>query len=295
MRAVAGAGRWVWGVSGLVTVALLAFPAARIITTAGPAGHGQPSGSVTRTVTVPQRVTSLTVQSYGAPVQVTGAPVSHVKVSETFAPDGSVAPPVAASVRNGQLSVGSSACMTWENCANFVVIVPSDMVVSVDSQGGPVTVSGVGAVNLNTGGGFLSASRIAGPVDVSTDGGPAQLAHVTGPVQVDTGGGSLSASAVTAASAIISTEGGPAQLTGSIGRLYVQTGGGSADVTLATAPETVTIGSDGGPAALVVPGGPYAISTQTDGGPQSVSIASSTSATRSITVTTGGGSLQIGH
>ena len=68
MRAVATRGRWIWGLSGLVTTATLVVSGTLLITSAGQAEHAQPQGTATRTVTVPQPVTSLTVQSCGDPV-----------------------------------------------------------------------------------------------------------------------------------------------------------------------------------------------------------------------------------
>jgi hypothetical protein len=297
MRTVTGLGRWVWGVSGLVTAAVLIVPGSHFIITTGENQSGPvPSGNVARTVTVSQPVTSVTVQSYGSSIEVTGAPVSHIEVTEWFAvPAGSRTPRVAEVVRNGQLSVGSSGCGTDGDCSAFVLTVPRDMTVHVASQGGPVEVSGVGAVSGDSGGGSMDLIGIDGPVNVTTDGGPIQLGQVTGQINVDTGGGSLDATAITAGTAVISTDSGPAQLTGSVGRLSVQSGGGSIGVTLTTPADTVTLASDSGPAALTVPGGPYLVTASSDGGPESVSIPSTATATRSITVTSGGGSLQIQH
>jgi len=68
MRAVAGPGRWIWGVSGLVTATALAIPGARLITSPGTDGdnvYAHPQHVVTRIETVTQPVTSLVVQSYG--------------------------------------------------------------------------------------------------------------------------------------------------------------------------------------------------------------------------------------
>ncbi|MGH8921099.1 MAG: hypothetical protein ACRD0H_22665, partial [Actinomycetes bacterium] len=85
MRAITGPGRWVWGLSGLVTVAALAVPGIRVIDSGGLAMHVTPTqDTVTRTVTVPQPVVSLTVQGYGAPVQVTTGPTRRVQVTETL-------------------------------------------------------------------------------------------------------------------------------------------------------------------------------------------------------------------
>ena len=84
MRAVDTRGRWIWALSGLVTMVALALPGIRLITSGGQAENAQPQATVTRTVTVPQPVTSLTVQSYGAPVQITAGPVRRVQITETI-------------------------------------------------------------------------------------------------------------------------------------------------------------------------------------------------------------------
>ena len=87
--------------------------------------------------------------------------------------------------------------------------------------------------------------------------------------------------------------GGPVQVNGRVDSLQAYSDGGSATITLSAPPAAVTINSDGGPATLRVPGGPYALLADSDGGPEMVYIATSPSAQRSITVTSGGGSLQI--
>ena len=61
----------------------------------------------------------------------------------------------------------------------------------------------------------------------------------------------------------------------------------------AVAPELVTLSTDGGPATLDVPSGSYALNTDSDGGPQSVRVSADPSASRSLTVTSGGGALEL--
>ena len=92
MRTVATSGRWIWGLSGLITTAVLIISGTLLITPAGQADNAQPQSTGTRTVTVPQPVTSLTVQSYGAPVEVTAGPVRHVQITETFTYDSQAGP-----------------------------------------------------------------------------------------------------------------------------------------------------------------------------------------------------------
>jgi hypothetical protein len=55
----------------------------------------------------------------------------------------------------------------------------------------------------------------------------------------------------------------------------------------------VSVDSGGGPAILSVPRGPYAVSADSGGGPQQVEIATDPAASRSISVVSDGGLLQI--
>jgi len=315
MRAVDTPGRWIWRLSGLTTTAALVVAGSHLITSAGQPEHAQPQTTVTRTVTLQEPVTSLTVQSYGAPVQVTGAPVRRVQITETLmydsqagnlsavpqptaspisaspsalsgpsapsapsAPGGplSGAPAVVQSLSGGRLSVGDPACADSDCSVSFSVTVPSDVTAIVSTEGGSVSVSGIAGANLDSEGGPVNAGRIGGPLTVVTGGGSLQLGGLAGPLSADTGGGPLTAQAVTSATATVTTD------------------GGNASLAFAAAPDTVTVSTDGGDAQLAVPGGPYALTADSDGGPQpSVGIATDPQAHRSITVSSGGGALQI--
>ncbi len=284
MRAVAGqgrwsSGRWVWGLSGLVTAAALAVPGARLI--ASPGGpenvYAQPQHVVTRTETVPQPVTSLVVQSYGGQVQVTSGQVNRVQITETIGYDQGIdSPPVVTqSVSGGRLSLSDPACTRSACGVDFNVTVPADVTVTASTDGGPMAVSGIAGANLASDGGPVRATLIGGPLTVDTAGGPLALRGVSGPLRAETDGGTLVAQDLAAATATIST------------------GGGSAMVSFATAPENVSVSTDGGPATLAVPGGPYAVNADSDGGPQSIEIATDPTALPSIRITSGGGPLRI--
>jgi hypothetical protein len=316
MRTVATSGRWIWGLSGLVTTAALIIPGTRLITSAGQAEYVYPQSIMTRTVAVPQPVTSLTVQSYGAPVQITAGPVRRVQITETIAYDSqaggpvsvsaqpasaqpgsdgpvsvsaqpasaqpasggpvSAPPAVVQSVSGGRLSLGDPACAKADCSVSFALTVPSDVTATVTTQGGPVSVSGIAGANLDSGGGQVRAVGIRGPLMVDAGGGPLQLYGLTGPLRVDTGGGPVTAQDVASATATVIT------------------GGGDALVAFASAPDSVTVSTDGGAAQLTVPGGPYALAADSGGGPQSVEIATDPAAHRSIAISSGGGALLIG-
>jgi hypothetical protein len=279
MRAVAGPGRWVWGLSGLVTAAALAIPGARLITSPGNEDNisAVPQQVVTRTETVPQPVTSLVVQSYGGQVQVTSAQVARVNVTETISYDQGADSPslVTQSVSGGRLSLSDPACTHSDCNVDFDVTVPADVTVTASTGGGQLTVSGTAGANLASDGGQVLATLIRGPLTVNTGGGPLSLRAVSGPLRAETDGGTLIAQDIAAATATITTGGGPAM------------------VTFATAPEKVLVSTDGGPATLAVPGGPYNLTADSGGGPQSVRIATDPTALPSITINSGGGPLRV--
>jgi len=278
MRIVATRGRWIWGVSGLVTTAALIISGTYLITSAGQAEHQQPQGTAIRTVTVPQPVTSLTVQTYGDPVQVTAGLVRRVQITETltYDPQAGGPPAVAQSLSGGHLSLGDPACANSDCDVSFSVTVPSDVTATVSTEGAPVTVSGIAGANLDSGTGPVRATDIGGPLTVITGGGPLTLDGLAGTLSADTGGGPLTARGVAATTATITT------------------GGGDAQLAFSADPDTVMVSTDDGSAQLAVPGDPYALTADSNGGSQSVGIATDPAAGRSITVISGGGPLWIG-
>ena len=322
MRAVATPGRWIWGLSGLVTMVALALPGIRLITSGGQAENAQPQATVTRTVTVTQPVTSLTVQSYGAPVQITAGPVRRVQITETIMYDS----------RAGNLSAGPQPASASPVSDPPAVPQPAPASPVSDPPAGPQPapaspLSGMPAVVQSVSGGRLSLSAPACATSgcsvsfaltvppevtatVSTEGGPVTVSGIAG-ANLDSGGGPVRATEIGGPLTVI-TDGGSLMVDGLTGPLLADTGGGSLtaqDVASATAtvttdsgdawmafsaaPDTVTLSTDGGSAQLAVPGGPYALIAENDGGPQSVGIATDPGAHRSITVISGGGPLVI--
>jgi hypothetical protein len=279
MRAVAAPGRRVWGVSGAVTAAVLAVPLALLIGRAGTPGNVNSVLSpriVGHPVIIPQVVTGMTVDSYGAPVQVRSGDVSRVQVTERFMPGSAGEPPaVTQAVSGGHLTLADPACAHSGCEVAFAITTPADVTVTVSSSGGPVMVYGVKAAILDSGGGPVRAQQIGGPLTISSHDGPILVDGVAGTLNADSGGGSAAMRDITAANVSVSTEGGPAL------------------VRFAAAPKSVAIRSGGGTARLEVPGGPYALTADSGGGPEIVGIATDSTARRSITITSGGGPLWI--
>jgi hypothetical protein len=285
MRTVAAPGRWVWGVSGVATAAVLAVPLALLIGGAGTPANANgafPRNVVSRRVTIPQVITGMTVDSYGAPVQVRSGDVSRVHVTEwlmyssgKFDPARKW-PAVTQTVSGGHLTLADPACADSGCEVAFMVTTPADVTATVSSSGGPVTVSGVKAATLDSGGGTVSARQISGPLTISSDSGPILVDGVAGTLNADSGGGLAALQDITAANVSVSTKGGPAL------------------VSFAAAPKSVTIRSGGGTARLDVPGGPYALTADSGGGPENVQIATDPAARGSINITSDGGPLWIG-
>jgi hypothetical protein len=214
-------GRRVWGLSGLLTAAALIGATAWFLTpapdnpqnaTAQPQSAqpqvAQAQATMIRTVTVPQPVTSLTVQSYGAPVQITGRASDRVQVTETISYDHSAAgpPPVTESVSGGHLLLADPACSKSSPSAagcsvSFTLTVPASVSVAVVTDGGAALLTFTAppeSVSLSTGGGQAQVSAPGGPYALTADsgGGPESIGIATNPdarrsITVSSAGGPL--------------------------------------------------------------------------------------------------------
>jgi DUF4097 and DUF4098 domain-containing protein YvlB len=372
-RRPAARGRWIWTGCGLVTVTLLAWPVAGLIITTGNGDQGEfatPISAETTTISVRQPIIGLSVESYGAPIQVTAGPVHSVTVTEAISyPGPGQAPTVTAAVSDRRLTLAAPACATTGCSVGFTVTVPPGVAVTAESDNGGIAVNGVAGANLNSGGGPVQASHIHGPLSVSSEdggitvsdvsapsgtnldsgGGPVQASHIHGPLSVSSEDGGITVSDVTAAAVNLDSGGGPIQadringpltitsedggvtvhgLTGNLdadtgggpfsgdlasGRasvltedgsaaltfitapayVFVDTGGGPAQLTFNQAPTAVMVSTENGSATLSVPGGPYSVTAASEGGSETVDVPTASAAHRSLTVSTGGGPLQI--
>jgi hypothetical protein len=322
MRAVATPGQWIWRASGLITAAVLVFVGAHLITRAGQPEYAQPRATAVQTVTVRQPVTSLTVQSYGAPVQITAGPVRRVEITETimYDPQAGGAPEVVHAVPAGPLSASPASVPAGPLSASpaSVPAVPSvpagpggAPTVAQSMSGGHLSVGDPACANSDCSVSFAMTVPSDVTATVTTDGGPVSVSGIAG-ANLESGGGPVRATAIGGPLTVI-TDGGSLQLAGLAGPLSADTGGGpltaqgitsatatvttdggNARLAFAAAPDTVTVSTDGGDVQLAVPGGPYALIADSDEGPQpSVGIATDAQAHRSITVSSGGGALLI--
>ena len=321
MHAVALPGRRPWTVAGLAVLVVTAAALGRLILGAGvPAAQSAyPQHVVPRTVTIAAPVTQLSVQSYGGPVQIVAAAVSHVRVSEAISTDGPAGPVAAVqqSMSGGRLSLSDPACASSGCRVAFAITVPPGVTVTASTGGAVLEVSGVAGAVLDSGGGPVQAGQIDGPLTVTSEGGAvtlgiaAQLSGIapspgSGPLSlpssaaIPSAAGPLSPSPTSAGAAgvtgplTVDTGGGPL-IAGGItsATATVSTDGGLARIGFAAPPRRVQVRTGGGPAVLTVPGGPYALTSSGGTGPQQVGIATDPAAGRSLTVSTAGGPLMI--
>ncbi len=293
--------------SGLATVGLLAWPVVVLIASAGNGGQATsapPAPTMTRTVTVTQPVTSLSVESYGAPIQVTAGPVHHITVTEAISyPGPGPAPAVTAAVSDRRLTLAAPACADTGCSVGFTVTVPSGVAVTAESDNGGIAVAGVAGANLDSGGGPVQASHIDGPLSVTSEdggitvsdvsapaganldsgGGPVQASHIDGPLTISSEDGGITVSDVTAPGVNLDSGGGPVQVgrvdgpltvtsedggvtvNGLTGDLDADTGGGPFAGDLSAGRASVL--TEDGSVALTFASAPAYVFVDTGGGP----------------------------
>jgi hypothetical protein len=245
-------GRWIWAISGMIMIAVLGIPVARVLIKAGSQDYGAISASpvATRVVTITKPVTSLRVQSYGSDIRVIGDPLATtVRVTESlqYDPRPGRAPTVTDTVSGGQLTLAAPACETSGCSVGFTVIVPSRVSVTAVADGGDVVVQDVTgpAATIITEGGNLTARGMAvQSATLSTNGGDARIGFTTAPGNVDvtTGGGNVTVLVPGGPYAITADSQGGFEVVGvatspaARDSLTVTTGGGSLSILPASAP-----------------------------------------------------------
>ena len=277
-------GRWIWPLTGagviLVGTALIGIAASRAGTFGDGDGYAQ-TALPSRTVVVAGAVTSVNIDSYGAPIQVSRGPVNQVTVTETIGYDRpGNRPGVTASNDGGDLTLAAPACQDGDCSVGFAVIIPASfpgVTVSASSEGGPVRVSGVATADIDSGSGPVSASDVQGLLTVTSSGGDI-TASGAGSATLDSGSGRVSASAIPGplditseggridvhdtGAATLNSGSGPVSASAVLGQLAVNSSGGSINVTSLRGGATLDSGS-GDVVARSVGG---ALSANTSGG-----------------------------
>jgi hypothetical protein len=188
---------------------------------------------------------------------------------------------------------GDTAWVTgeWEgskprrSSSEFIINVPRGTdLVKVETDGGDLTATGIaGRVEGETGGGSIRLDDIGGVINAETGGGSIDVGTVGGEITLRTGGGSIK---VASAKGKISAEtgGGSVLVVSGMQGAVLETGGGSIEVQRCSGPLKVTTG--GGSIDLGEIAGPAEI--ETGGG--SIRLISATGA---VKAETGGGSITL--
>ncbi|MBZ5720552.1 MAG: hypothetical protein LAO03_09245 [Acidobacteriia bacterium] len=168
---------------------------------------------------------------------------------------------------------------------DFAVTVPKDMEwVKLETDGGNVSSSGIaGRVDAGSGGGSIHFEDIGGAINAETGGGSIDVGSVGGDVSLHTGGGSIK---ITSAKGKISAEsgGGSVVLMSGLQGAVLETGGGNIQVQrcsgrlkATTGGGSIDLGDIVGPAELETGGGSIRLS----------------SASGPVRAETGGGSIEL--
>lgn len=204
------------------------------------ASAGRSSYTITSSAPVTGGHLTLTAGDWNDGITVQGgAATGSVRLAGTVdydlvRPD--VRPALSASRGPAGTSVGFS-CPSGNCRLDAAASVPSETAVSVTSNGGPLSVSGITA-----------------PVTASTGGGDLTLNADTGNLDLSTAGGNVEGTALAARDAMVNTDPGSPD------------GGGSVDLMLTAVPKDLQVNSGGGDITIELPPGSAGYRLQLDGG-----------------------------
>ncbi len=145
--------------------------------------------------------------------------------------------------------------------AEFSVMVPREMaLVKLETDGGSVDATGIagrveaesgggsmklddigGGASAETGGGSIDVGTVSGDIGLHTGGGSIEVRHANGKVVAETGGGSVEIQSGSQG-AVIETGGGSIEVRQCSGKVKVSTGGGSVDLSDIGGPAEIDTG-----------------------------------------------------
>ncbi|MFZ0796916.1 MAG: hypothetical protein WCA13_14020 [Terriglobales bacterium] len=193
---------------------------------------------------------------------------------------------ISTSVKGDTAWVVAESSRRDSRCADdFVINVPRNLEsAKIETGGGSVSATGIaGHVGLESGGGNIHLDDIGGEVTAETGGGSIEVGSVEGNVTLETGGGNIK---ITSAKGQIKAEsgGGSVVVLSGLQGAVLETGGGSIRVDKCSGPVKASTG--GGSVDLGEIGG----SAQIETGAGSIRLAS---AKGRVQAQTGGGSIQL--
>lgn len=145
------------------------------------------------------------------------------------------------------ISVRYNTGWGWTSDASFLITVPTNFHVRVNTSGGDIDIVGnmVGRVDLQTSGGDISAKNIQGQLSINTSGGDINIGRVNGQVNANTNGGDIKVEAVNGESAGFTTMGGDVTIGSAESKLNVKTFGGDIEIgDIGSDAIAVTFGGD---------------------------------------------------
>jgi Putative adhesin len=272
-------------------------------------------GSYPFSYTVPVPGGQATVNVSGGNVTLQQAAAGPARLTGTVQ-YGLIRPGLTEGTSAAGTSVGINCDGIASDCGmSATLVVPVRTAVVLDSHGGDVGISSfTGHLTVLTGGGNISAGKLAGSLQIFTYGGDLTGTTLTGNVQISTAGGNIDADDLAGTVRLV-TSGGDLTSNAMSGNVQVYTGGGNVNGNSVASPQ-VAVQSGGGDVTLVFtqpptslqitssggnitvdlpPGGTrYDISANSDGGSVSYpsSLVSSTSQ-HTITADSGGGDITI--
>ncbi|MFI5695921.1 DUF4097 family beta strand repeat-containing protein [Kribbella sp. NPDC051586] len=162
----------------------------------------------------------------------------------------------------GKLELDSGGCgfLSFGCKTSYVLTVPRDVKLTVDSSSGDVTVSG-----------------FSGGAEVKTSSGDIQVHDVGGPLRLESSSGDVDADGLTATSVI------------------TRSSSGSASLDFTVAPQSVESKSSSGDVSIRIPSGDesYKVDTDTSSGDESANVKIDPNATRTIQAKTSSGDVTI--
>jgi DUF4097 and DUF4098 domain-containing protein YvlB len=150
-----------------------------------------------------------------------------------------------------------------KSSGEFVIDIPRDIdSVRIETGGGGVEVTGVaGRVDIESGGGKIRVDDVGGSVDVETGGDSIDVGTVGGDLKLETGGGNISIKSVKGRIHAETGGGNVVVLSGDQGAV-IEAGGGNVDirrclgsVKASTSGGSINLGDIGGPAEIETGGG----------------------------------------
>ena len=165
------------------------------------------------------------------------------------------------------------------NCSvDAVITVPANLSVDVDSSGGDITASNLaGSVRLDSSGGSVRVSGLTGSVVLSSSGGDVSATGLTGTAELDSSGGSVRATELRSSEIKASSSGGDVQL------------------VFDAAPDRVSADSSGGGVEVGLPrvDGGYRVNADSSGGETRIEVPTDPQSPRVIDAHSSGGDVRV--